>query len=312
MIRRLITVVATIMAAALPLQLLWTFSAAGQEQTITVSRAHDGAHRPSFAQPIFVLVVGNDARSGNPETSRNDSIHIVGIDPVKRRGTIVGIPRDSLVDGRKITEWGYFRSDEEFIDTVERLSGCEFDYYMRVGFEGFAGPRWRTSNEKGGLINALGGVTVRIPSPGLTDQNALERMDPIPSGNQTLNGPQALAWARARYQTSLRPRGDFSRSEAHGGFMIDTLAEMRRDYQDNPLTTIRNIAAVRRHVRLNIPITESLELGLMALQMKPNRVKNLVVDGTIGSHPSAGSIVNITSTGRAQLTDVCADGLLDS
>lgn len=303
---------------------LWTTmgsfsSAAGQEddQPIVLERSSSAALRPSFDEPVFILVLGGDARTGNPQQVRTDSVQIVGINPAERKASIVGLPRDSLVriPGRgmdKLAHAQYFAGSDGAVQTVEDLSGCRFDYRMLTSFQGFAGVGYRGGRGQGGIINDLGGVTMDIPSPGLTDPAALGRnLDPIPAGQQRLDGPQALAWSRSRKDANLRPRGDFDRSLAHGTLMAAVLAEMRRDFQRNPGTAFRNIAAARRSIRMNIGVTEALQLGLMALQIQPEDVTVIVADGSIGSHPTAGSIVNITQRGRTQLADVCTDAILD-
>ena len=51
------------------------------------------------SEPIFVLVIGSDARPDQAvESQRADSIHILAINPAKHKATIVGIPRDALAD----------------------------------------------------------------------------------------------------------------------------------------------------------------------------------------------------------------------
>ena len=317
-----LVLIALTAATAMTWSMLGTFDAAmGQDAPIVIDRAHEGTHQPSFAAPIFFIVLGSDARSGLPERTRYDSIHIVALDPKSRRGTIIGIPRDSYVQSsqgygmRKITDLGPVEGLDGFIETVENLSGCSFDYYLVTAFEGFAGPFWRGKSEKtsrrGGLINAIGGVTAQIPQPGVTDQDALERQDPIPSGRQVLTGPQVLAFSRVRKQTSIAPGGDFGRSVNHGTVMKWVLAELARDYRDDPGTALRNIAAVKRLIKVNIPTLEMLRLGLFALQIKPKRITNLVVDGSTDT-VNGSSIVRISARGRSQLADVCADALLDS
>lgn len=309
--RRAYTIVtATIVAAALVWGMLGNvLVASGQEEPIVIARAHAGEHAPTFTEPIFILALGGDARSGNPERQRFDSIHIIAIDPETMRGSIVGIPRDTYVSGRKLTEHGYFSGVAGMVDVVEELSRCTFDYSMATAFEGFGGNGWNSrkddNNERGGLINDLGGVTMNVPG-GLSDVNALGRIDPIPAGKQTLNGAQALAWSRSRYD---RPRGDFDRSLAQGTLLLALMQEMQRDYKEDPGTALRNIAAVRRYVRLDIPVPEALRLGLFALRMKPKKVRNIVVDGFATTEGGA-SVVRLTQKGLNQLADVCSDGVI--
>lgn len=308
--------------AGLVSALLWTTlgsfsSASGQEKPIVIERVSDGDHRPDLNEPIFILVLGGDARTGNPEQVRTDSVHIVALNPAEKKATIVGIPRDSYVEvpghrRDKIAHAQYFTGNKGAVATVEGLSGCDFQYRMLTSFQGLAGNGYRTGKSEGGIINDIGGVTLDIPSPGLTDSAALGKtLDPIPPGKQRLDGPQALAWARARKDPNLRPQGDFDRSLSHGTLMVAVLAELRRDFSADPGTALRNLVAIRRYVKMNIPLGEALELGLLALEIDPDDVTNIVVDGEIGSAGGA-SIVQITQKGLNQLADVCTDGILNN
>ncbi len=55
-----------------------SFTSTPHAGEILVGRVHN-AFQPTRGK-IFVLVIGNDARHGNPTHSRADAIHIVGID----------------------------------------------------------------------------------------------------------------------------------------------------------------------------------------------------------------------------------------
>src|SRR5207245_6299628 len=57
--------------AGLVAALLWTTlgsftSASGQTNKTIIARAHAGEFAPSYTRPIFILMLGGDARSGNP------------------------------------------------------------------------------------------------------------------------------------------------------------------------------------------------------------------------------------------------------
>lgn len=294
--------------AALILALSWTTfgssTASGQEAPIRIARAHKGARQPSFDRPLFFLILGGDARTGNPDRQRVDSIHILGIDPVKKRASILGIPRDSYFDSpcggqRKITDTGYCAGVEGALRAIESFSKCQFDYYMVTAFEGFRG---RKGSKIGGLINQLGGVTMNV-----NETLTMEIPVAVKRGRNKLSGAEALSYARNRKE---RAGGDFGRSAAQGRLMIAVLRELRGDYKRDPGTALRNLGVIRRNVKMDIGLKEALDLGLMALKLSPSKVDNEVVDGAIGSAGSA-SIVRITARGRNQLADICADGLLD-
>jgi LCP family protein required for cell wall assembly len=290
-------------AAGIVAALLWTsvgsvHGASSQEKPARIARAHEGSRTPSFEEPIFLLLLGGDALRGNPERVRMDSIHILGIDPVSRRATLIGIPRDSFVEipGRgsgKITSAGSAGGPELMIRTVERLSGCRFDYYMLTSFQGFVR-----------LVNEFGGINFDVPYRLFEKKRS--RVD-LSAGPQLLLGREALGWARNRYD-ARRPRGDFDRSFAQGQLIIAALAEARADYAESAGTALRALGALRRNLRMNIPLDEALRLGLMALRIPPENVTNIVVDGAAASNGGA-SIVKISQTGRNQLADACADAL---
>lgn len=289
--------------AGLTAALLWTsfgtFStASGQEKPAEIMRAHQGKRAPTFERPVYLLVLGGDARGGNPTHTRTDSIHVVAVDPTSLRATIVGIPRDSYVDipGRgkdKINSANRFGGPTLTIQTVEKLSGCDFDYYLLTSFEGFRK-----------VVNEFGGIRFTVPRGGLSDDKARAN---FAAGAQYFSGAEALAWSRSRY---ARPRGDLDRSLAQGQLMVGALREARKDFADDPGSLLRNLGALRRNLRMDVPLAEGLRLGLLALQIKPRNVTNIVADGTTGSAGGA-SVVFISDKGRSQLFNVCVDAVLD-
>lgn len=282
---------------------LGTFSVQAQERPATIARAHRAAFGPSFEKPIFLLVLGSDARKGNPERSGgggiHDSIHIVAIDPTTKRASIVGIPRDSYVDipgrGRSKINAASLGGPDLMIRTVEDLSGCRFDYFSLVGFEGFRR-----------IVDDFGGITMTVRA---AVKDRFAKIDVGP-GEHVFDGATALGWARSR-KSKARPRGDFDRSEAQGDLMVAALAEARRDGKRDAGVALRALATLRRNLRLNIPLDEAFTLGLAMLQIDPDDVRNIVVDGETGTEGTQ-SIVRITDSGRNQLVDICDDGQLGS
>lgn len=297
-IARLLALPAALAAAAAAWTSLGTFSSAsGQEKPIVIQRAHAGSHRPAFHKAVFVLVLGTDARRGNPRGGRNDSIHIVAVDPATKRGSIVGIPRDSYVPlaGGGRGKINSALGPERMLATVENLSGCRFDYFMQTSFNGFRD-----------LVNDFGGLPLDVPRR-VVDVFANAYIQP---GRQTLSGAQALGFARTR-KTGLTPRGDFDRSLNQGTLMIAALAKARQQVQAFPGRVLHYLAIMRKNVRMSISVPEALRLGLLALQVKSEDVTNEVIDGS-GGNVGGASVVLMTERGRSLLADVCADGLISS
>jgi polyisoprenyl-teichoic acid--peptidoglycan teichoic acid transferase len=302
--RRLFTgMVATLTAAALTWTALGTATpASGQDPAAEIHEVHRAKPRPpTLDEPIFILVMGGDARTGNPEKTRVDAISIVGIDPVAGKASILGIPRDSWVDipgygTNKINAAGVFGGPDLMVETVEKRSGCRFDYYALTNFAGF-----RT------LIDDLGGIRMDIEQRLFETRGS--RIDLQP-GRQTLDGKQALAFARLR-KTSARPLGDISRSAAHGELMVAMLGEMRRDFTKSPGALLRALASIHKHLALNISLADTMRLGQAVLRIEQKEVTTAVVNSALDSVNGI-SIVRITDSGSAQFVDICSDGLLGS
>lgn len=303
-------------AMALAAALAWTAVggltvAQGQEKPIVINRAHAGSHRPSFDRPIFILVLGSDSgsplykRGGTVQRGRADSIHIVAIEPRLKKASMVGIPRDSFVplacgDRQKINAGMFFGGPECMVRTVEQLvrssggpSTFKFDYYMVAGFEHLAN-----------MVNDLNGIPVNVPY----DMNDRASRANLRRGPQTLNGAEALAISRNRKDA---PRGDFSRSENQQLVMIGGLAKARQLSAKDPSKTLDFLRSVFANVKLNIPLAEAFKLGLLALQIDPKNVANVVPDADTGT-TSAGSSVILDDRSFRVYRDIADDGVLGS
>ena len=177
---------------------------------------------------LNILVVGVDSRegSGNSEygsTSqvegmRGDTTMLMHISADRSRVQIVSIPRDLMTQIPSCTrtdgtvspaQYGQFNSAltigaNDGYDvasgiactkaTVEELTGLDVNAFMVVDFSGFKK-----------MIDALGGVWFNLDEA-VSDEKA--ELD-LPAGCQKLNGTQALAYARARY--NLGDGSDISR-----------------------------------------------------------------------------------------------------
>lgn len=151
-----------------------------------------------------ILVLGVDSREGEGWLTRADSIMVVGVQPARLSIGLLSIPRDLFID---VPGYGLQRINTINLlgemeaggrgpvltaRSVEQSFGIEVDRYLRLDFNGFVR-----------LIDAVGGVTVDVeraivdtsyPTP---DGGVMTvRFDP---GVQTLNGEQALIYARTRY-----------------------------------------------------------------------------------------------------------------
>lgn len=170
-----------------------------------------GSARPSAADDgsFNVLVLGSDSRGGAngnlaggvaDGTARSDTAMVVHINHDHTAGTVVSIPRDTLVarpactgtDGKPVAavKSAMFNSAFEVggaacaVKTTEQLTGMRMNHYVQIDFAGFAG-----------FIDAIGGATVTT-SVNINDKDSGLNLK---AGTNHLNGQQALAFVRTRH-----------------------------------------------------------------------------------------------------------------
>ena len=256
----------------------------------------DGAGVPGDPErPVFVLVLGHDARPGET-TSRADAIHLVGVNAARRAATIVNIPRDTYVDipgfGRdKINAAFAYGGPDLAAATVSALAGVAIPYVISTGFAGLTA-----------MVDELGGVALDIPVA-MNDPKSGAVFAPGPA---RLGGAQALAFSRNR---SL-PGGDFARTENQGRLILAALAELRaRDA--SPAARLGQLATLLRHGRVDgAGLGDLYRLGELALSLDPAKVANVTLPGR-GGRVGAASVVLLEPSAGALLADVAVDGVLD-
>lgn len=248
--------------------------------------------------PLFVLVIGSDARPGrSPVNARADSLHIVGVNPRRGRVSILGIPRDSWVSipgsgTNKINAALVQGGPELLVRTVEQVSGIHIDAYVLTAFVGF---------ER--LVDAVGGLNVKIPYP-IDDASAGAHFQ---RGPEHLNRSEALAFARARHDV---PAGDFSRSFNQGRLLIAALATLRRQVANGHLAALLPwVLAGGRSLHTDLSLAQIFELLLAAPGFEPSRVSNEVASGS-GTTIGGLSVVVLGERARALFRDLRGDAVL--
>lgn len=238
------------------------------------------AYNPSKGK-LFVLVIGNDAREGNPDRSRADAIHIVGIDTDSMRAGILNFPRDSWVSipghgSGRLNEALYDGGPQLLARTLEDITGIRLDLWVMTGFEGFEG-----------IVRGINGVPFHITRDIYDPTGSGADLE---AGQDYLDARQSLAYVRTRHSF---PRGDIDRTTNQAHFMIALLRKLRAQVERDPAALLDWIALVRRHTRLNVSPKEMFHLGVLATQVKPKHVGSVTVPVSIGSVGSA-SVVFIT------------------
>jgi LCP family protein required for cell wall assembly len=181
--------------------------------------ALDGQSGLLLADPTTTLLLGTDAGpgAGRENAQRSDSIMLVRTDPGRGRTSFLSIPRDLRVDvpGRgsaKINAAFQFGGPDLAVRTVREFTGLTINHVVVVDFRDFEQ-----------LIDALGGVTIDVPEPILSNRfdcpySTRERCERwggwrFAPGEQTMGGRRALVYSRIRENRLNPAENDLSRGE---------------------------------------------------------------------------------------------------
>jgi LCP family protein required for cell wall assembly len=158
---------------------------------------------PKPLKPFLMLLIGIDSRDG--ERARSDTMMLAAVHPEKQRAYLISIPRDSFVElpGRgydKLNHAMAYGGPKLVKDSLERFLDVKIDRYATIDFDGFRK-----------IVDQLGGVEINVKKRmKYTDPSDDTYIDLQP-GLQTLNGKQALDYARYR-KSDLGPEdSDYER-----------------------------------------------------------------------------------------------------
>lgn len=169
----------------------------------------DSSKRTTAVDPnidnISVLIIGVDESEtrGTNTNSRSDALMLATFNEKAKSVKLVSIPRDSYVYipklgyQDKITHAHANGGPTTTIEAVEELLDIPVDFYVKVNFNAFID-----------IVDALGGIQLDVPFT-FSEQDSNDRAGAITlqQGIQTLNGEQALAFARHRKSDNDIERG---------------------------------------------------------------------------------------------------------
>jgi LCP family protein required for cell wall assembly len=164
---------------------------------------------------ILVLGTDNSDVGGRTGDDHSDSIQLVRTDPSHHRIAYLSIPRDLRVPipgagDEKINAAMQIGGPALAIKTVSEFTGIPVDHVIVVNFGEFKD-----------LIDAVGGVTIDVPKPILSNRfdcpyATAERCQAWPGwrfqkGSQHMNGERALIYSRVRENTLDPGENDLTR-----------------------------------------------------------------------------------------------------
>lgn len=234
-----------------------------------------------------ILLIGTDGRTLD-EPSRSDSIIIATIDNNSKKVKLTSIIRDTIVNvpgyGEQKINAAFFlgsiesdeTEDEEIklkgaeggaallMDTIEENFNIYLDKYVIVNFWGFED-----------IIDTIGGIDIDIKDYEIDEINkymgeSTELTSPLieSPGLQTLNGEQALSYARIRAVGN----GGYERAERQNAVISEATKKLKTI---SPLKYVKLANTVANYVKTNIDIPFALNLAYTIYQMPSLNIEQL-------------------------------------
>jgi LCP family protein required for cell wall assembly len=231
---------------------------------------------PAAGDSMNILLVGSDTRDGLTDQQKQDlhvghlnyglhtdTMELIHIGKDTSHISVIGFPRDSVVDIPKCTDpdtgavHGAIRTriNEAFargggkcmVKTVENATGIKIDHYVEVSFVAFLG-----------MVEAIGGVDVCLARP-LKDNQKYTGLD-LPAGRSTLQGAMALNFVRARHIDS-----DFGRIQRQQQFIASMFKKATSTaLLTNPLKLNDFISAALKNTKVDETLDKQGILDLTA------------------------------------------------
>lgn len=226
---------------------------------------------PGIKNILLVGVDGENLEKGN----RSDAMIIMTIDQNNKNIKLTSLCRDTYVyikghGKEKLTHAYAYSGPELLLDTIEKNFGIKISKYATVNFSSFIN-----------IIDLLGGVEVEVTD---NDVNVLNQLIKVcykidtkedkgkmklidSAGKYNLNGYQALAFSRIRYQDSTDARNTRQR------MVVKSALEKLKT--KGLSTYISSLNEILLGVKTNLSPTEIIVLGYKTLRIGTDNMKTL-------------------------------------
>ena len=240
---------------------------------VETQEAWDGKSR------VNVLIMGLDSRDLEATAPRTDSMILFTMDPANLTAGMISIPRDLWV---KVHGADYGKINTAYsigeayklpgggpalaAKTVEDLLGVPIQYYAQLDFEAFIK-----------FIDHIDGVKINIPERIQLDVVGTKLSMWVDPGVVTLPGQWALAYVRARGT----PGGDFDRAQRQQQVIL-AIRDRILSFNMMPKLISRSgeiYTDLSSGIRTNLTPDEVIKLGLKALDIPRESIKQAVIDG---------------------------------
>jgi polyisoprenyl-teichoic acid--peptidoglycan teichoic acid transferase len=206
-----------------------------------------GSSQEVLDGPLNVLVLGVDeSPESEVEGNRTDTIMLVQVVPGTGEVKLLSVPRDLLVEIEpgvedRINSAYSYGGIEQTMSALQGYARVPIEHYAVVDFEGFRD-----------VINAMGGVEMDV-------EDEIPPKYGIKDGLQTLNGAQALFYARYRKTAG----GDLDRIERQQRLTAALRSKALGWDTVNRLPEIGRV--MNRNVETNLSFDQGLAFGRLLI-----------------------------------------------
>lgn len=201
----------------------------------------------SKKEPFSILLLGIDSGDlGRAEQGRSDTIMVATINPDENKTTLVSVARDTYTEivGRgtqdKINHAYAFGGTSMTLASIEQLMDIPIDYYVSINMMGLKE-----------LVDAVDGIEVN------NTLDFSQNNQHFSVGNIHLNGEQALAYSRMRYED---PNGDYGRQERQRKVVM---AIANKSLSFSNVTKYQSILqAIKSNIKTDLTWTDMKTLAL--------------------------------------------------
>lgn len=272
----------------------------------------------------FAAVLLGSGGAGHSGGGLTDSIIVVHVDPEKKRGSIISVPRDLYVPGnRKVNAEVTANGIDSIKSVLNGVTGIEISKYASIDFGSLVK-----------LIDALGGIDVEVPKtlddhfyPIRGRENELCDMSPqqvvdvhqkysgfelekqftcryehihFDKGTTKIDGETALKFARSRHGDS-----DFGRSARQFAILAGVIKKLSTQ---SPFDTIEDAyTAVTELVKTDLNLEEAVELFKLYGNPADYEIKEIQITDQnvlVSGKSSIGEYILMPRAGKNDFTEV--------
>jgi LCP family protein required for cell wall assembly len=200
-----------------------------------------------LAEPTTILLIGVD------DQANSDTLQVLRFDPARQLQSTLAIPRDLRVNvpgyGDDKINAAYAAGGSALaIKTVSEYTGLPIEHVMVIDFEGLEQ-----------VVDAVGGITV--DNPGNIRSVFGAELYTFPKGRITLNGAEALAYARVRKNILNPADSDVSRGQRQQAVIQALRAKVA---SPGGLLRLRNVAtSLGGTFATDLTLWQFLQLGYL-------------------------------------------------